>query len=518
MVDESTTAQQRHPVTFTSADGLALRGDAWGPDDGSPVLLLHGGGQSRHAWKSTATRLAEAGYHVVTMDARGHGDSDWSPNGDYDMHAFAGDLLVVLESFDQPPAVVGASMGGMSALLAQGGAAEQLFRAVVLVDVTPRMDLGGVARIMHFMSAHPDGFETLDEAADAIAAYNPHRRTQGSSAGLERVLVQRADGRWGWRWDPRFVTWRANVDHDPVAFEARMNEMAERLYAAARRITVPTLLVRGAQSDVVSDDSVQEFLAVVPGASFVDIAGAGHMVAGDHNDAFSVAVIDFLAEHVGANPAERALIDARQHAATALRRLGHAMADHRGSEETFAELAVHVEQMVDSLQATPRRDHLAELLTRASNERPPRLHGPVTFSRSSPVGGAENPFGADISYRVDDDELVGETTLRSGFQGPPGRAHGGIVSGLIDETMAALLVARGIPGFTVALQLSYTAAAPLHVPLEFRARVEQDDGGVIRLGCTGSHDGHVFVEATGAFRRIDLRRFASELDPPAPGQ
>lgn len=516
MADETAISAPARPVTFESDDGLVLRGEKWGPDASSPVLLLHGGGQSRHAWKSTAARLAAAGYHVMTMDARGHGDSDWSTSGDYDMQFFASDLRVVLRAFDQPPAVVGASMGGMSALLAQGAAREQLFSAVVLVDVTPRMDLGGVARIMDFMSANPEGFETLDEAAAAIGAYNPHRRASGSAAGLERVLTQRPDGRWRWRWDPRFVTWRADVDQGPVAFEARMDQMADRLYAAARRLTAPTLLVRGAQSDVVSDDSVQEFLAVVPGASFVDIAGAGHMVAGDHNDAFSIAVVDFLAEHVGANPAERALIDARQKAATALRRLGHAMADHAGSEDVFADLAEHVEQMAGSLKATATRDHLAELLRRASTERPPRLHGPVTFSRSSPVGGTENPFGADITYRVVDDELVGETILGTGFQGPPGRAHGGIVSGLIDETMAALLVARSIPGFTVALELRYTAAAPLHVPLEFRARIAHDEGVELQLGCTGSHDGHVFVEATGRFRRIDLRRFATELETPPP--
>ena len=511
MADEAAFSAEPAAVTFESDDGLVLRGDAWGSDAGSPVLLLHGGGQSRQAWKRTASRLAEAGYHVVTMDARGHGDSDWSPAGDYDMQFFANDLRVVLQAFDRPPAVVGASMGGMSALLAQGSAGIQMFSAVVLVDVTPRMDLGGVARIMDFMSANPNGFASLDEAAAAVAEYNPHRRASGSAAGLERVLVQRPDGRWRWRWDPRFVTWRAHVDLDPAAFEERMNQMADLLYDAARRITVPTLLVRGAQSDVVSDASVQEFLAAVPGASFVDIAGAGHMVAGDHNDAFSVAVVDFLAEHVGANPAERGLIDARQQAATALRRLGHAMADHVGTEDEFVDLAAHVEEMARSLEATGTRDHLAELLRRGSTERPPRLHGPVTFSRSSPVGGSENPFGVDITYRVIDDELVGETILPSGFQGPPGRAHGGIVSGLIDETMAALLVARGIPGFTVALELRYTAAAPLHVPIEFRARIDKDEDGELQLGCTGSHDDHVFVEATGRFRRIDLRRFASEL-------
>lgn len=499
-------------VTFDSHDRLLLRGEVSGPPNGSPVLLLHGGGQSRHAWRTTAARLAQAGYRVVVPDARGHGDSDWSPAGDYDMAFFARDVAVLSTKFGTPPAVVGASMGGMAALLAQGEATEQLFSALVLVDVTPRMDLTGVARIMAFMGAHPNGFDTLADAADAIAAYNPLRSRPGSIAGLERVLSQRPDGRWGWRWDPRFVTWRSEIEQDPLAMERRMSDMAARLYDAARRVEIPTLLVRGAQSDVVSDESVQEFLAAVPNASFVDIAGAGHMVAGDHNDAFSVGVIDFLTEHVGASPTERAIIESRRSAAGALRWMGHALAEHVGTKELLDELGELTARIATDVQATPRRDHLAEMLVRSAPDRPPRRHGPVTFSRSSPIGGAENPFGADISYRVLGDELVGETILGTGFQGPPGRAHGGVISGLIDETMAALLTARRTPGLTIALELHYKAAAPLHVPLEFRAAIAHNDGAEVALRCVGTHDGHVFVEATGRFRLIDFRRFAAELD------
>ncbi|MEZ5237064.1 MAG: alpha/beta hydrolase [Acidimicrobiales bacterium] len=281
--------------------GLPLVGDEWG-DPGNerpPVLLLHGGGQNRHAWRATAARLAAGGYFAVTVDARGHGDSGWSPTAEYDMEHYAADVLALLERFDRPPVAVGASMGGMSALLAQAevGADPQLFRAVVLVDVTPRMELTGVQRIMGFMTANPDGFATLQDAADAIAAYNPHRTRQPGAnlEGLRKVLRER-NGRYHWRWDPAFVTSKAEfLNAAPAEAEARMAEMAERMHAAAL-VRAPALLVRGSQSDLVSGASVRDFLRTVPHARFVDVAGAGHMVAGDDNDTFSVAVLDFLAE------------------------------------------------------------------------------------------------------------------------------------------------------------------------------------------------------------------------------
>ncbi len=280
-------------LQLTGAGGLRLEADQHGPPDGPPVLLLHGGGQSRHAWKGTAARLAARGYHVLALDARGHGDSEWSADAAYAMTDFAADLLLVLEGIEGRPAVVGASMGGMTALLAQGAADRQLYSAVVLVDVTPRMELGGVARIVDFMAANPEGFATLDDAAAAISAYNPHRSKPRGSAGLERVLREGADGRWHWRWDPAFITWRAD-GADPDLLAERMDAMAIELYAAANQVAAPTLLVRGAQSDLVSEASVAEFRAAVPHADFVDITGAGHMVAGDDNDAFTAAVVDFL--------------------------------------------------------------------------------------------------------------------------------------------------------------------------------------------------------------------------------
>ncbi len=290
------TVIDRSPQPFdaTVEGGLTLRGEEWGDPANPPVLMKHGGGQSRQAWRTSAGRLARAGYFVVTLDARGHGESDWAGEGNYGMEIMARDLQTVLGRFDRPPVLVGASMGGMTALLAQGTAGHQLFSSLVLVDVTPRMEPDGVRRIIEFMTAHPNGFASLDEAAEKIAAYNPHRERSTNTDGLRRIMRQK-DGRWHWQWDPAFVSrgaGAAGADHD--AREAHMNEMAEKMLAAAARLTIPVLLVRGAQSDVVSEENVKEFLSAVPHAAYVDVTGTGHMVAGDDNDAFTSAVLGFL--------------------------------------------------------------------------------------------------------------------------------------------------------------------------------------------------------------------------------
>ena len=283
------------PVRFRVADGLTVAGDAHGDPRHPPVILLHGGGQTRHAWGGTAAALAEKGWRAMAMDLRGHGDSDWAPDGDYQLEAYVRDLLSIVGQLEQKPAVVGASLGGLAALLACGEAETPLVSALVLVDIAPRTEPTGVARIMNFMTASPDGFATLEEAADAVAAYQPQRPRPQSLEGLRKNLRQGDDGRFRWHWDPAMMNGerRMNATRDPA-----------RLQTASRRLRVPALLVRGRMSDVVSEDGVREFLQLCPQAESVDVSGAGHMVAGDQNDPFTDAVVDFLrrvgGRHLGA--------------------------------------------------------------------------------------------------------------------------------------------------------------------------------------------------------------------------
>jgi non-heme chloroperoxidase len=256
-------------------------------------LLLHGGGQTRHAWGGTARILAEHGWYAVALDLRGHGDSAWAPDGNYTIDAFVADLRSVMAHLTRRPALVGASLGGIASLLAAGEGPQPTSAAVVLVDITPRVDPQGVARIRAFMMARPEGFASLEETADAVAAYLPHRPRPTDLSGLAKNLRCGADGRYRWHWDPQLLA-SFNRRRDP-----------ERLLAAARALRVPTLLVRGKLSDMVNDATQAEFLAAVPHAQYVDIAGAGHMVAGDHNDAFGEAVIGFLSRLEPAAPSPR---------------------------------------------------------------------------------------------------------------------------------------------------------------------------------------------------------------------
>ena len=278
-------------VTFEGSGAVRLVANAYGSPANPPVLLLHGGGQTRHAWAGTARRLADAGFHAVALDLRGHGDSDWAPDGDYSIDAFASDLRAVASTFDEPPAVVGASLGGGVALVAEGETTSSLSSAVVLVDIAHRIEMDGAMRILGFMTGRPEGFVSLEEAADAIAEYLPHRPRPTDLSGLTKNLRQGDDGRYRWHWDP-------------ALFQGHLTPASaqdpQRRVLAARGLDVPTLLVRGRMSELLSEEAAAEFLELVPHAEFVDVRDAGHMVAGDRNDVFTDAVAGFLIRHLHA--------------------------------------------------------------------------------------------------------------------------------------------------------------------------------------------------------------------------
>jgi pimeloyl-ACP methyl ester carboxylesterase len=280
--------------------GLLLVGDIYG-ETGPPILLLHGGGQTRHSWKKTAEALAKSGFRALPFDQRGHGDSGRSAEQRYTFFDFAGDAHTLAQAvgqrFGQPPAVVGASLGGLSALIATALAKSNPFAALVLVDVTPRMDPKGVAAVQGFMREKAlEGFGTVDEAAAAIAAYLPHRPKPSSLEGLRKNLRKAENGRLYWHWDPAFLIGPSPIETDRAGVE-------KAALQAAAALSIPSLLVRGASSELVRQDQAEEFLLIAKGSEFVDVADARHMVAGDSNGVFTTAVVAFL---------KRKLIDGRQ--------------------------------------------------------------------------------------------------------------------------------------------------------------------------------------------------------------
>ena len=285
----------KRQVEFSGASGNRLFADVHEPRGnvhGNPVLLLHGGGQTRHAWGGAARRIADAGHMAFTLDQRGHGDSAWVDDKAYAFDDYAADAVAVSRQIaaqsQRPPVLVGASLGGISGLMAAHTGGPGLLAGLVLVDITPHMDPEGVSRVQGFMAERMrEGFATLEEAAAAIAAYLPHRPPPRSLDGLAKNLRKGEDGRYRWHWDPAFIDGPRNIN---TGWETGQ----QRLIEAARGLAIPVLLVRGQQSELVTEEAVKAFREMVPHADFVDVSGAGHMVAGDRNDAFNDAVSAFL--------------------------------------------------------------------------------------------------------------------------------------------------------------------------------------------------------------------------------
>ena len=272
---------------WKGANGLMIAGDSWGDPKGPLVLLQHGGGQTRHAWKGAGAHLGAAGYHAVAFDARGHGDSDWAGDGNYTQDAMVDDLLCIIDQLGNPrPVLVGASMGGGTSLTACGEDRVDA-TALVLVDIAHRIEPDGVKKIRAFMGQKPDGFASLEEVADAIAGYQPHRKRTSNLDGLAKNVRLAPNGKFRWHWDPKFHAGIRDVDL-----------RQKRMEACTRNLSLPTLLVRGGLSDILSEEGAREFVALCPGAEFVNVTDAGHMVAGDRNDIFAGAVIEFLARTV----------------------------------------------------------------------------------------------------------------------------------------------------------------------------------------------------------------------------
>jgi pimeloyl-ACP methyl ester carboxylesterase len=276
--------------------GVRLAGDEWGDPDAPPALLLHGAGQTRHSWRTTGSILATAGWHAIALDLRGHGDSERSAAGHYRLDDFAADVIAVSQDLPAPPVLVGASLGGLAALVAVARSGDPV-PALVLVDISVHVEHEGSSRVVRFMTANADGFPSLEAAAAAIADFNPQRPPTTNLKGLRKNLRRRPDGRWVWHWDPRImdggpnsIAWQVQ---DPGTGEPMLaHHLAVR--QAAPSITVPTLLIRGLRSELVSERSVQALHEVIPHATHLDVAEAGHMIVGDRNDAFTASLADYL--------------------------------------------------------------------------------------------------------------------------------------------------------------------------------------------------------------------------------
>lgn len=279
-----TTPSQDPETREWHSSSMQLIGEIEGPACAATIILLHGGGQTRHAWRGSAALLASLGYRVIRFDARGHGESDWAIDADYSVEAQARALQAIVDAAAGPVALVGASMGGLTAFFAIGHGIATSARALVLVDVVPWPNPNGSRRVRDFRSANPNGFESLEGVAEAIAAYNPNRRRPRNLDGLFRNVRLGKDGRFRWHWDPAIL--RQDFD-----------DRNRQLQSVGGRVDLPTLVLRGEKSDVVDDVGVEEMRALMPGVEVHMIPGAGHIIAGDRNDPFLDAIASFLLAH-----------------------------------------------------------------------------------------------------------------------------------------------------------------------------------------------------------------------------
>ena len=277
---------------FKVSEDREIIASEWGDNVNPLVIMLHGGGQTRHSWKGVAAKIANLGFHVIAHDLRGHGESFWDSDGDYTFDAHRDDLVRIIQQLGKKANLVGASLGGMISLSLAGHEEENKHcSGLVMVDIGMRPNDEGSDRIVEFMRSGAKGFASVEEAADAVSGYLPHRERPKDISGLKKNLRLKEDGRYYWHWDPLFLTDRTGMG------EVR-EERFKQLENSAKRIAVPTLLVQGALSDILTDKEKEEFLNAVPHARFAEIQQATHMVVGDKNDIFAEAIVDFLSEHI----------------------------------------------------------------------------------------------------------------------------------------------------------------------------------------------------------------------------
>ena len=277
---------------FKVSEDREIIASEWGDRVNPLVIMLHGGGQTRHSWKGVAAKIANLGFHVIAHDLRGHGESFWDSDGDYTFDAHRDDLVRIIQQLGKKANLVGASLGGMISLSLAGHVEESKHcSGLIMVDIGMRPNDEGSDRIVEFMRSGAKGFASVEEAADAVSGYLPHRERPKDISGLKKNLRLKEDGRYYWHWDPLFLTDRTGMG------EVR-EERFKQLENSAKRIAVPTLLVQGALSDILTNKEKEEFLNAVPHAKFAEIQQATHMVVGDKNDIFAEAIVDFLSEHI----------------------------------------------------------------------------------------------------------------------------------------------------------------------------------------------------------------------------
>ncbi|HUB12443.1 MAG TPA: alpha/beta hydrolase [Acetobacteraceae bacterium] len=256
----------------------------WGAPDAPPIVLLHGGHQSAHSWDLVSLYLAQR-YRVLALDQRGHGDSEWPRDAEYTNDAMSLDAEAFIAALGlQGPILMGHSMGGRNALLLTRRN-PSLLRALVVVDVGPEVSDRGREVIAGFVQANQE-FDGLDEFVENVRKYDPYRSREHIERTVRYNMLQRADGKYVSKCDAtprRLGLVRGTGPLENITLDD------------ARAFGLPALLVRGANSRILTPEAAERFRDVLPQGTLVTVPDCGHNVHGQNTKGFISAIEGFLA-------------------------------------------------------------------------------------------------------------------------------------------------------------------------------------------------------------------------------
>ena len=278
------TTQVQPKSRTVTANGINLHYLDWGAEGNPPLVLLHGLRGHANVWADVAESLC-GDYHVYALDQRGRGDTDHAPGGDYSTEAFVADLIGFVDAIGLDKFVLfGHSMGGRNSMAFAGAHPERLER-LCIVDIGPRIEPAGGNRITEELRAIPPHFDSFEDALAHVQGGNRF----ASEAVMRRRLAgqtrQLPDGKLGWKFDPEIREQRINGTAAPAA----------DLWPALGNITCPTLVVRGTETDLLTQETADQMVSTLAQGSMVNIERAGHMVFEDNPSDFIAAVKSWLA-------------------------------------------------------------------------------------------------------------------------------------------------------------------------------------------------------------------------------
>ena len=271
---------------YVNANGMKFHYLEWGDPSNPPLMLLHGFAQTCHSWDFVALSLCDR-YRVIVLDQRGHGDSDWAPDGDYTPETQQKDIAAIVGELGISRfKLMGLSMGGRNSFTYAANHAEQVM-ALVIVDAGPENQRAGSNNIRSFVTQE-DELDSVEDFVNRVLKFNPRRAAEQVRGSLMHNLKQLPSGKWTWKYDKILRSPDRRMGRDP--------EMSKKLWGYIESLQCPTMVVRGENSDVIALETANEMHERIPNGRLVTVEKAGHLVMGDNPSGFLAAVNDFFAE------------------------------------------------------------------------------------------------------------------------------------------------------------------------------------------------------------------------------